>query len=338
MNTLTKKVMAIIMSSTLTSVAIAEGTAPWLKVSGDVNVDTTGNSANDYEAKLKLDATLRFEVLMHEGIKAVIKARIEQVLIENGEKAAAQSLELEKMLEEAYIEIQTDKVSGLPRAIVTVGKHEMAFGQALSKLPMFRDNMLFNLAAEREMIGLTVTLPVTFFKLVDSIAVSLYETGAGDFSISDNKGASVRVSKQMSQKIKAQASALIKENAGMTKKESRGSIGFVFDGGEDSYQVWAEGLVFNNNPTYSETRFGSQIGAAKKLGVGTVVVEYSYLDKYAHELAVAYNIPVNSWLVISPELRHTKDSTGFAEDNTRIGVQARVMFQTESTKKLRTRK
>ena len=338
MNTISKSLLALMLFSSLSWTAKAEGTAPWLNISGDVNFDTTGSKTSEYEASLRADASLRFEVIMREGVKAVVKARIEQVLAENGHSVESQSIELEKMLEEAYISVETDKISGLPRAIITVGKQQMAFGQALSELPMFRDNLLYNLSAEREMIGLTVTLPTQFFNMIDSVAMSIYENGAGDFKVAKDKTVSIQVTKAITERLKVQASALVKEHAAQTDKELRGSLGFVFSSADGSYKVWAEGLVFDNNPALANTRVGGQIGASQKMGAGTVVVEYSYLQKHAHELAVAYNLSVNSWLVLAPEVRYTRDITGQGQDDTRIGVQARIQFATDNQKSLRTRR
>lgn len=310
---------------------------PWLKVGADMSIDTTASKVADYEKSLRGDANLRFEILIREGIKAVIKARIEQVLVENGKKQDWQKVELEKAIEDAYIQIETDKVTGLPRAILTVGKHTMAFGQAFAELPMFRDALLYNLNAEREMVGLTVTLPTNFLKVVDSLAVSLYENGAGDFKVADERGLSFQASKKLSEKLKLQASALIKENAGITDKESRGSLGFVYADSNGGYKVWAEGLVFDNNPFMPETKYGGQLGGSVQLGKGAIVVEYQYLEKQAQELAVAYNLPINSWLVIAPEIRHRKSELGLPDD-TIVGLQARLQLEKTATKKLRTKR
>lgn len=331
----TKLVLSLILSAGF-SIADTK-VAPWLRVGSDATVDMTSSKIADYEASLKGNLDLRFEVLMREGIKAVIKARLEQTLVENGKTKDWQKLEIEKLVQEAYIQIETDKVSGLPRAIITAGKQTMAFGQAMSGLPMFRDNLLYNLNAEREMIGLTVTLPANFLKVVDSVAISMYENGAGDFKVADEKGVSIKVTKALSEQLKVQASALIKENAEVTDKETRGSLGFVYTGKDGKYQVWAEGLVFENNPAMPNTTFGGQIGGSYQLGRGAVVVEYQYIEKQAKELAAAYNLPVNSWLVIAPEVRFRKHDNGQPND-TRVGIQARIALDKVAAKKLKTGK
>ncbi len=329
-----KLVLSLILSAGFSSYSIAdEQVASWLRVGADANIETTASKVADYESSLKADVNLRFEVLMREGIKAVVKARLEQILVENGKRQDWQKLEIEKLVEEAYIQIETDKISGLPRAIITAGKQTMAFGQALSELPMFRDNLLYNLSSEREMLGLTVTLPANFLKVVDSVAISLYENGAGDFKVADEKGVSIKVTKAVSEQLKVQASALVKENAGQSKNETRGSLGFVFAGADGKYKVWAEGLLFDNNPSLPNTRYGGQLGASHQLGKGAVVVEYQILEKSAQELALAYNLPVNSWLVIAPEVRYRKSEDGRPND-TRVGLQARIQLDKMNMRKL----
>lgn len=326
-------VLSLILSAGFSVSSVADTqVAPWLRVGADASVETTASKVSDYETSLKADVNLRFEVLMREGIKAVVKARLEQTLVENGKSKDWQKVEIEKLVEEAYIQIETDKISGLPRAIITAGKQTMAFGQAMSELPMFRDNLLYNLSAEREMLGLTVTLPANFLKVVDSVAISMYETGAGDFKVADEKGVSIKVAKAVTEQLKVQASALVKENAGQADKETRGSLGFVYAGTDGKYKVWAEGLVFDNNPSLPNTRFGGQIGGSYQLGKGAVVVEYQYLEKSAQELALAYNLPVNSWLVIAPEVRLRKNENG--QSNTRVGLQARIQLDRMNMKKL----
>lgn len=333
----TKMLLLLILSAGFSCYSVADTQlTPWLRVGAETNIDTTASKIADYEASLKADVSLRFEVLMREGIKAVIKARLEQTLVENGEKSDWQKVEIEKLIEEAYIQIETDKISGLPRAIITAGKQTMAFGQAFTELPMFRDSLLYNLNAEREMVGLTVTLPANFLKVVDSIAVSMYENGPGDFKVADEKGVAIRVSKSVSNQMKIQASALIKENAGMTDKETRGSLGFVYADADGKYKVWAEGLVFDNNPANPDTKLGGQIGGSYQLGRGAIVVEYQYLEKQAQELAIAYNLPVNSWLVIAPEVRFRKSENG-QPNNTTVGIQARIQLDKINTKSLKTR-
>jgi len=308
--------------------ASAQMNADWLKIGGQISFDATGSDSNDFERNLKTsDAELIFEVALHEGIKAVVRTELERQLMLNGVEVGSSNFDVEKFIEEAYIRIETDKVSGLPRAIVTLGKHSMAFGQQISEMPMFKDNLLYKVGREDEVIGLTVSMNTNLLKIVDQVAVSIFETGRGDLDISDKKGASVKLSKQLTQKIQATASALYKESltAG-GEDEMRGSLGVLFDNGDGTFRMWAEGMVLKNNPVYADSDLAATAGASKKLGPGSVVVEYSYVERFAQELATAYNLPVGKHLVISPEVRHTFERANNQKADTRVGVRARLHF------------
>lgn len=313
----------------------AEG-ASWIKVDGQINFDVTGNSTDSYERTLRVqDAEVKFEILVREGIKLVVKTELEQKL---NKATMDDKFDIGKFIEEAYIQIETDKISGLPRAIITAGKHAMAFGQNYHELPMFKDSLLYNLSKEDEVIGFTVELPANFFKVVDSVAISLFEAGSGDLKISDQKGASIRLSKELTSQLSAQISGMMLENAGTNVKEKRGSVGFVFRGQDGSWKVWAEGLVIKDNPVYKDTTLGGQVGGSYQVGPGAVVVEYQYLDKQAHEVALAYNLPVGTWLVLSPEIRHRMDRTGTGTDSTTVGIRARLQAHVEARHNLLTGK
>lgn len=326
--------LPIVLAATLAAQPAAQA-APWLNVDGQINFDANSKNSNDYETShLRVqDAELRFELIIREGIKAVVKAELESKL---NSSTMDNDFDMDKFIEEAYIQIETDKISGLPRAIITVGKHEIAFGQHATELPMFKDGLLYDLTKQNEVIGMTVELPTNFFKIVDSVAVSVFEAGAGDLKIADEKGMSLKLTKKLSDQLQAQVSYMMKEHAGTTDKEQRGSIGFVFSSKDGNWKVWAEGVVVTKNPLYADDTKGGSIGGSYKVGPGTVVVEYSYLQDQAQEIAAAYNMPVGSNLVLSPEVRHRKDLSGTGSDDTVIGIRARLQFQKDNAHNLLT--
>ncbi len=334
-----KSISTVLLAATMLSSSAFAGaikTPKWLDVSGSVNFDVNGKDSNDFERNYRVqDAELRFEVVAREGIKAVVRIELEKQLQElvDDRTITTEELdqELKKMIEEAYIEIETDKVSGLPRAIITVGKHRMAFGTRLTQLPMFKDGQLYNLLNEEEMLGLTVTLPANFFGIVDQVALSLYETGAGDFEISDDKAVSIKASKALSRNIEMAVSGLLKQH-GTADKESRAAVGFVFTSNDGRLQLWSEGVVMKNNPQYADARYAATVGAAMKLGAGAIVVEGSLLEKNGQEVAAAYNLPVGSWLVLSPEVRLTRTEAG--DKDTTVGIRARLAVGKNSSKRV----
>ncbi len=329
------KFVASAVLATLLSGSLAKAEAPpvWT-LDGQVNFDVRASSLEDYENHLRVqDAEIKFQLLIREGIKAVIKTEFEQRLDKN---LRQKDFEFQRMIEEAYIQIETDKVSGLPRAIITFGQHSMAFGQKYRELPMFKDALIYGIAKQGEVIGLTMELPHNFFNIVDSVAISIFEAGSNDLEIAKEKGASFRLSKKVSDRLSAQVSGLIKELPNTNVKEKRGSIGLVFNSEDGKQKVWFEAIVVDGNPKYKETTIGTQLGTSYKVGPGSIVLEYQYLQEQAHELAVAYNLPVGTALIISPEIRRRKDLSGTRPDETVIGVRARIFTHIESKHKLST--
>ncbi len=329
------KFMASAVLATLISGALAraEGPPVWT-LDGQINFDVKASSLEDYENHLRVqDAEIKFQLLVREGIKVVIKTELEQRLDKN---LRQKDFDFQKVIEEAYIQIETDKVSGLPRAIITFGEHSMAFGQKVRELPMFKDALLYGIGKQGEVIGLTVELPHNFFNLVDSVAISIFEAGSNDLEIAKEKGASFRLRKKISDRLTAQVSGLIKELPNTDVNEKRGSIGLVFNSEDGKQKIWFEGLVVDGNPKYKDTTLGAQLGGSYKLGPGSIVVEYQYLQDQAHELAAAYNLPVGTWLVLSPEIRHRKDLSGKKPDETVVGVRARLYAHLEAKHNLLT--
>ena len=321
---LTHAVLVTLLSSSLVHGA---ETAPWLTVDGQANFDVRHSSTQDYESNLRVqDAEVKFELLVREGIKIALKTELQQRL---NKEMREQDFDWEKAIEEAYIQIQTDKISGLPKATITFGKHGMAFGQKYHELPMYKDSLIDKLTKKSEVIGVTVDLPTEFFKVIDSVAISIFEATSGDLKISNEKGASMRLTKKISDQMTAQISALINEKVNTSDLEKRGSVGFIFTTKDGKRKIWAEGVIVDDSPLFDKTTLGAQVGSSSQLGSGTIVVEYQYLRDQAHEIALAYNLPVGTWLVLSPEIRHRKDLTGTKEDETVIGIRARIKAHLE---------
>lgn len=322
--------VAATLMGTNSTFAAEPSLPPWLDVSGNINLDGTAQKGGgDWDKDFRVqDAELRFEILAREGMKLVIKAELERIL-NRYIKDEDLDTQLGQMLEEAFIQIETDKVLGLPRAVITFGKHRMAFGQKIAELPMFKDSLLYKLNNEEEMIGFTVALPASFFKIADEVAFSLYETGAGDMKVSKDKGVSVQLSKQLNNQIKMQISALLKQHEGLPT-EKRASLGFVYTSQDGKYKVWAEGVVMDHHPEFKDSRYGATLGAAMKLGAGAIVIEGSVLEKVAKELAIAYNLPVGSHLVLSPEVRYVMKDDGTRD--TVVGIRARLEFGRQNSR------
>jgi len=102
-----KQITSAVLAATmmLSSSAHATELPDWLDISGSVNFDVTSDDMKNIDAALRAqDAELRFEILAREGVKLVIKAELERVL-NKYIKDENLDAELEKMIEEAYIQI-----------------------------------------------------------------------------------------------------------------------------------------------------------------------------------------------------------------------------------------
>jgi len=92
--------LSVLLGAALISTASQAGdqkSAPWLKVDGQINFDGTGAKSEDYERNLRVqDAELRFEVLVREGIKMVVKTELERKLNEETRDA---KLDLDQVIE-----------------------------------------------------------------------------------------------------------------------------------------------------------------------------------------------------------------------------------------------
>lgn len=295
-----------------------------INVSGKTELDYKSSSSNDYETNLSADIELNMEILLKEGIRAVVLTELKRSLIENGNESVTQSFDWEKFVKEAYIEIETDKTLGFAKAVV-VGKHKVAFSQAISKMAIPQDNLLYNLQNEQEVIGLTVAIPQSTLNIVDEAAISVFEAGKGDLRVAREKGISGKVTKKLTKQLKSTVSAMLKELPS-SDWEKRAALGFVYADEKGNWTVWMEGIVLDQNPIYADARFGGNVGGSMKAGPGLVVVEYSYVNKYAHELGASYHIPVGGNLTLAPEVRIKQRLDGSKERTTRIGTRLTAAF------------
>lgn len=318
----------------MSSLAMANGLdTSWLQVQGDVNLDYFGKDSQDYASNLRVQSTnIKLTAEVAKGIRAVVKASIDQDLRVNGADVGS-TFDSKKFLEEAYIEVKMDELTGTPVAVV-IGKQAMAFGQQMSNLPMYKDNLLYSANTIKDVIGVTVKLDNRLLgQAFDSLEVSAFETGANDMEIGDGRGLSIRASKQLTETLKATVSSAFMERADLGNKsehlrdlERRSTLGLVYDNGNGTWKAYAEGIIINGEAAYADARYGATGGATIKAGPGVVAIEYSYLEKVAQEVAVAYNVPVGQFLTVSPEVRHTFEQDSGAASDTRIGVRMKASF------------
>jgi hypothetical protein len=256
----------------------------------------TDSSAMFTNTNIKLTAELS------ENVKAVLMFRIRQELSAKGYTGQA----IEKILSEAYIQI--DHVGGKPVAFI-IGKQTVPFGNLQIKLPNYELDPIVGINYQRDVIGFTVQLEDTgFFDLVEA---SVFETKAGDLSIGEIYGASVRLTKEVNDKVKIVSSAMHKGN-GSGRDEERQTVGFLFNDGH--WTLWAEGIHMDGHKKYPDSKWSAVAGAEYKIDKDQrVVAEISYINDALTRISLAYEVQVAKDVYVSPEMAYITRSDGTGE-------------------------
>ncbi|MDB2447473.1 hypothetical protein N9W79_02480, partial [bacterium] len=71
-----------------------------------------------------------------------------------------------------------------------------------------------------------------------------------------------------------------------------------------------------------EGNFAAMIGVARKLGPGTVAVEFTVIENTLVQLGLGYSYRVNDRVTIGPEIKHTRKDNG--ETDTSVAVRVTV--------------
>ena len=298
--------------------------APSIKAQGSVDFRMFKDGEGDYKSDVR---TKNVEILISqklaENIRAVIKLEFERQLIKAGEEVSSE-FDLEKAIEAAFIEIKN--IGGTPTAII-VGKHVMAYGEKMSKMPIKEDSPLHNLNNEGTMIGVTLKLNKDFFGIFDSVEASLFETEKGDLQIGSVDGASVKLSKKITEKIRVHVSGLHKGNGDndALEDDDRVGVGVVYNDG--TYTAFVEGHGLIHSSQYPDAKFAFQGGVSRELGPGQIAMEASYIDNYLTQLGIGYNLYLTQNVTFGPEIRYTwYDEKQDKEDGFTFGARTTVKF------------
>ena len=310
----------------------------WLKVEGEANLDYFAKDSDNYRTNLRAqDAYVKMTADIAKGVRVAVKAQLDNALMVSGAGVAGSTFDIEQFIREAYIEIHFDEITGTPVAVI-MGKGPMAFGQQLSHLPMFKDNLLYGANTIDQVVGITVALDKRVLgNALDSLEVSAFENGAGDLQIASGYGIAVRMSKQLAQGLKMTASGAAIEDpskgnsSAWSDLEKRAALGLVYEGGK--WRAFAQGVYIQGNASYPNSNWGVNAGTGVIVGPGEVVLEYTYLEKAAQQVALAYNLPLGENLTISPEVRYTFNQASGNPNDTQVGVRAKVKFNKHEEKK-----
>ncbi len=249
-------------------------------------------------------------------IRAVLTTSLTTVF-EDGNVKFEDGFSLEEFISDAYIEIK--EVGGTPVAVI-VGKRSIPFGAPVEEMPIFGNNPIGDMYDIDGVFGLTVKLDKGFFGLFDSAELSAFETEGGDLSIGSINGASVRLSKEITQNIVATV------GAAQLDEESRMTVGLVAKSNDGNLVGWVNGMLFSDNPEYPDSDFAITAGARYSVTRSTdVVVEMTYVEKEVIQYAIGLDQAVTSRFTVGVEVRYNDYQTN-QEDEVVFGIRAKYEF------------
>ncbi len=295
-------------------------------IDGEINTNAGYSSVSNDNYNLD-DSFVSLSVGWKDKVKLVVSAKIQEFLKANNVEFN-DDFEFAEFIRDAYIEIR--EVAGSPVAVV-IGKQPMSFGQNVQLMPIFNNNPMSELQEIDEVFGFTVDLTEGLFGLFDRVELSVFETERGDLEIGRIDGASVRVSKMLTdQWLLTLSHAEIGNNHLSSGQERRTSIGLI---GEttDGYVVgWAEAMYFTNNPRYENSNFGLTGGIMVRVHRTTnVVVEGTWISKELYEVALGANVALTENLTMGPEIRYRNSEANGGE--VIFGVNVRYTFGNTGT-------
>jgi hypothetical protein len=250
-------------------------------------------SVNLNESFISLSASYR------ERIKLVLIANLGH-LVENGEVALNENIDIEKFIRDAYIELRN--INDIPVAII-IGKHPITFGQNIQEMPGWANGPLRNLQEIREVYGVTITLTRSILGAFDQIDYSIFEQESGDLSLGKLNGHNLRLTKYLNEQLLLTIGLQQKENLDQTKNR-QARVGLVGMDKSGKFIGWAEGMIFSNDPNYPESNFALTMGASYQFIKNTkVVVEFNLLEKELIQLGLGVKTTINKSLTAGVDVR-----------------------------------
>ena len=302
-----KLLIPLFMASLFTSPIYAQGDLELLDgdfrvgYEGEINANASAatesnNSVNLQESYVSLNATWKNK------IRAVVTAKLEKIFKDN-KVSLNDDFDLAEFIEEAYIEIR--EINGSPIAVI-VGKQPIAFGQNVQAMPLFQNNPLAGLQEISEVFGVTVDLTEGLFGIFDQAEVSVFETEGGDLKLGSIDGVSVRLSKMLTDNWLLTLSHAEMGNGHLdTGHERRTSVGLIGESMDGNLVGWVEGMYFSNNPEHPKADFAITVGGMVKVHETTdVIVEYNYVEKELHQIAVGARTGLTENLTLGVEVRY----------------------------------
>lgn len=254
-------------------------------------------------------------------VRAVLGTSLTAVFEENDIRLE-DDFSIEEFITDAYIEIK--EVGGQPMAII-VGKRSIPFATSVEAMPIFGNNPMSEMYDKDGVFGLTVRLDKGFFGLFDAAELSAFETEGDDLSIGTINGASVKLTKELTESIAMNVGYAQMDN-GQGEDEKRASIGLITKTLDGDLVGWINGMLFSDNPEYPDSNFAITGGVKYQLTRSTdVVVEMTYVEREVMQYSLGVNTALTRRVTLGAEVRYN-DYQDSREDEIVFGVNARYTF------------
>lgn len=287
-----------------------------IEVEGDINLNSTAGTESGSVTNFN-DSNVTLSVEYKDKIRAVITAQLEKFFQEKKLKAV-DNFKLGEFIKEAYIEIR--EINGSPIALV-IGKHQIAFGQNVEAMPNMDNNPNRNLQKIDEVMGITVDLTEGLFGIFDQVEVSVFETEAGDMKFGKMDGASIRLSKLITD------SWLLTLSHAELGEERRTSVGLIGESEDGKLVGWVEATFFDGNEEYENSKVAITVGGMVKVHETTdLIVEYNYVDEEVSQIGVGVRTALTENLTLGAEVRYNNYVE--QKDDVTVGVNLTYHFGT----------
>jgi len=204
-------------------------------VNSNLSVSTPTNDLGEESASINHIEVIGGYLIM-DGVKAVLRAEFED--------SDLSDIEIEDAIREANVQIQFDQMPGeaarTVRAVITgidIGVIQAVYGTSVSQNSAARSTQLNFATSEGQegVVGMTMRLNPEMLRIVDSAAISIYNTGDGDGINTDgNTAVTVALAKQITDAFRAEFSAKWEEDM----DDMAAELGFLYQL-NDRTQVWA---------------------------------------------------------------------------------------------------
>ena len=282
------------------------------------------------------ESYLRLSTELSEHVRIAVSLELNRALRENGKWSEQESVRINELLKEASIELHD--MGGVPVAFV-IGKHEIAFGQAVAAMPSYTKSGLYGTQSVDRVMGLTVRLDERILGIIQSVEASIFSSQV-DAPLSRGgtgriDSASVRIRGEILEGLQFSASAmhLGNKHLGDGSAEQRYSVGLIYTDRSGNWMAWVEGLYHadQNNPNYGQNaHFGITAGVSRRAGPGDVVAEITWIQNVMTELGLGYRVYVTRNITVGPEIRFTRWDSPVAgsRNDLRLGIAVEVLLGT----------